>query len=143
NPQPAADQVQSQGVDERAFSDAGNAGDADPYRLSGVRQKPGQELFGGRLVARAARFDQGQGAGQDGNVAGPHSSIAFLRRQLTAARTARLGRCIAHQLPPTACFSARARPSRSARMRINSAAASPITVPGPNTAEAPASYRAG
>ena len=39
--------------------------------------------------------------------------------------------------------SSRAMPSRSASTRTSLAAASPITVPGPNTAAAPASYRAG
>jgi hypothetical protein len=81
---PPADEVQTQRLDERALPGPWDSGDADADRTARVRQQPGQEILGQRLVARAARLDQRQGAGQDGHVPGPHPGEVLLRRQLAA-----------------------------------------------------------
>ena len=94
----------------------------DPGRSPGVLQQLHQQLLGRRPVVRALRLDQGDRPGQ--HRAGAVEHALGQRGDVDRA---------GHQ------SSSRAAVSFSSR----STAASAITVPGPNTAAAPASCSAG
>ncbi len=68
-----ADDVHPEGFNESALADAGDAGDAVTDRIAGVRQARLDQLSGAFTVVRARAFDQGDGLGERGAIAGKNA----------------------------------------------------------------------
>jgi hypothetical protein len=67
------DQMQSEGVNERALTYAGNAGDADAARVSRERQQSFENRRGQIAVGRVIAFNHGNRTGQNSAVASNHT----------------------------------------------------------------------
>ena len=75
----AVDQPHPQGLDERALARAGHAGDADADCAAAMGQQPPEQFLRLLKVGRGVAFDQGNGAGQDGAVAGPDAGDVLIK----------------------------------------------------------------
>jgi len=64
-----AKQIHAELIDGRRFADAGNAGYAEPYSLTGLGQKLLQHARSQLPVIRIGAFNEGDGAGEECAVA--------------------------------------------------------------------------
>jgi hypothetical protein len=65
-----ADEIEAELVDQGRFAGTGNAADADPDGVAGMRQQPVEQRLRALLILRLGALDQGDGARKRHPVAG-------------------------------------------------------------------------
>lgn len=77
NLMPRLAQVHAEGLDKRAFAHPGNPRDAHAHGFARVGQQAHQEFLGRVKMGGGVALDEGNGAGQQGAVAGKHPVFIF------------------------------------------------------------------